>query len=171
MIEVIARKLIFLLLLAVAPGYVFLIQVAAIYPPLLTLSIVFSGLGTQLAGISQMNYAITGLSLAQFMIFSIIYWCASFVLGKLVTFFQRPSTALIVLVLIAFCILCVSQLSLYGSGGHGPSQLGPLQSLFFGSQDLPANSASIYLGFVFLSLILILALGKFRAGNLKSSVT
>jgi len=102
MIEVVARKLIVLLLLAVAPGHVFLIQVAAIYPSLLTLSIILSGLGAQLSGISQINYAIAGLSLAR-----------------------------IVLVLIALCILCVSQPLLDGSGGHGFSSLGSLQSVLY----------------------------------------
>ena len=150
------RRIIYVLLLALAPGFVFLIQAVLFLPPALIFSGVPSVIWLQLSSGNVGSVALVAFFLGHFLLLAGLYWLIAFALGRLVVFFRQPRISRIVFGLVLVGIIAVSQLSIFGSGGHGPSELGPLQTLFFESSYLPGNSLFLYLASVaFFALIAV----------------
>ena len=157
-IEKLARRTIFVFLLALAPGLVFMIQVVAYIPPALVFSGVVSLAWMQIDGGRMAALMPLGFLLAHFLLLAGLYWILAFMLGKLVVLFRRPSTCGFLLALVLTGIAAFSQRSVFGGGGHGPSTLGPIQSLFGESARAATYELSHYLGSVALFALIAMAL-------------
>ena len=160
--EPIVRRIIYVLLLVVAPGFLFMVQVVQFGPPILIFTYFPSVVWSHFSGEEAGSLVMVGGFAAHFLLLAGLYWLIAFALAKLVVFFRQPSTAGTFLVLILMGILGVSQLSLYGSGGHGASQIGPLQSLFFGPNAVSHKSLLLYLGSSALFLVIALTLSMLK---------
>lgn len=147
-VELFVRRIIYVLLLALAPGFIFAVQVVLFVPTALIFVGLLRALWTQLSSGTLNALGPVGFALAHFLLLAGLYWLIAFLLAKLVVFFRQPSTSRLVLSLLLLGIVGVSQLSIFGGGGHGASDFGPVQSLFkstghFGGRSMLLYAASV----------------------------
>lgn len=124
------RTILFIALMLVAPALVFMVQAIFVVPPVFLIAgLVYMLKKTVISGFGMENMTFIAFLLIHLLIFGGLYWLLALVLGKLAKLTPRgaPRTCLLIALLVALAGL--TQLSIYGGGGHGPARMGPLQHL------------------------------------------
>ena len=130
--ELVIRRPLFFLFLAVAPAFVFLGQAVILEPPAAILgSALYMVWLIVVAGESESPIFI-GFFVVHFVIFATVYWLIAFALAKALTAVSHLTIRLAGLVFIVVAAAYVTQQPWYGSGGHGASRLGSLQDFLLG---------------------------------------
>ncbi len=144
-IEQIVRRIFYVLLLALAPGFLFMVQVVIFLPPALIVARIESLLWAYFSAGTAVPTAAVGFLLGHFLLLACLYWLVAFALAKMVVFFRRPNTSNVVFGVTLVGIAGVSQLPIFGGGGHGPGTFGPLQLWFSEWAPASGNQLPAYL--------------------------
>ncbi len=149
MSETTFRSILFLALLLTAPALIFLVQVIFIVPPVFLLAgITYVLKKTVVSGLRLENLTFIGFFLAHLLVFGGLYWLLALILGKLARLLPAGVPRLLMLCALLGGLAWVTQLPIYGGGGHGPVRLGPLQFLL---AELAKDYGRASLAMVYLS--------------------
>jgi len=124
------RLILFVALLLTAPALLFLVQAFLVVPPVFLLAwLLYMLKKSVVSGFGMENLTFIAFFLIHLLVFGGLYWLLALVLGKVAKLVPRgaPRTALLIALLAGLAGL--TQLPIYGGGGHGPARLGPLQHL------------------------------------------
>lgn len=142
------RTVLFVALLLVAPALLYLVQVVFIVPPVFLLAgLVYTLKKAVAAGFSTEQLAFLAFFLVHFLLFAGAYWLLAGLLGRLARLVPRGPACYGLLVLVLAALGGLTQLPIYGGGGHGPARLGPLQHLLIGLEQSygPGSMLTVYL--------------------------
>lgn len=123
------RRILFGASLLAAPGVLFLVQVIFIVPPILLLAaaggaavkLVVTGFG----GESMFLFLIT---LITALLIAAPFWLAAWILGRIARLLPARWQRIALLIALLAGLAWVTQLPIYGGGGHGPGKFGNLQT-------------------------------------------
>ena len=124
------RLILFVSLLCVAPTIVFLIQVVITVPPVVILSaivVLFVEFFNQSEAVSIL---IIAFLVGTFLISCGVFWVIAFILAKIASWLPSIWLRYAWFATLLIALWGVSQLSIYGAGGHGPGSFGPIQDLW-----------------------------------------
>lgn len=142
------RTILFVALLLVAPAIFFLVQVIFILPPVFLLAgAVYVLKKIVLGGFGLENFTFLALFLLHLLLSAGVYWLVAWLLGKLALLAPRGAVRSALPALLLAGIGGVTQVPIYGGGGHGPAKLGPLQMLLGGLEASygPGSMLTVYL--------------------------
>lgn len=157
------RRLLFIALLLLAPALLFLVQVIFVVPPAALLAGAGYVTAKACAGAPlRQSLLFLAFLLLHLVLFGGLYYLLAWLLARLTRSLSGRGRALIQLLLLGI-LAGISQLPIYGSGGHGPAHLGTLQALVASLQKSYGPGAGVALGLTALALLL-LALHRHRQG-------
>lgn len=142
------RTILFLALLLVAPALLFMVQVIFVVPPVFLLAgLAYMLKKTVFGGFGMENLAFIAFLLIHLLIFGGLYWLVALALGKLAKLTHHGALRTCLLIALLGGLACLTQLPIYGGGGHGPARMGPLQHLLIELKQSYGTGAvvSVYL--------------------------
>lgn len=142
------RTILFVALLLVAPAILFLVQAIFIVPPVFLLAgFVYILKKLLLSGPGLDNLTFLAFLSVHLLIFIGVYWLLAWLLGKLTLLTPHRNLRGVLLLLLLAGLGWLTQLPIYGGGGHGPAKMGPLQHLLKGLEQSygPGSMLTVYL--------------------------
>lgn len=128
MSERLFRRVLFLALLLVSPTIIFLVQVVFVVPTVFLPAGLFYMIYKLVAhGWGNDVPIFIGFFLIHLAVFGSCYWLLAWLVGKLCCGIFAGLWRLVSLVVLLAGLGALTQLPIYGGGGHGPSRFGPIQ--------------------------------------------
>lgn len=162
-IELAFRRILFFLLLSVAPAFVFLGQAMIFEPPAAILSSVLSQLWRIAVHGESESLFFAIFFLAHFALFAVLYWMAAFTVAKLIWLMKYRPVAMALCSLSLLGIVAITQLRIYGAGGHGATRVARLQD-FIGNEQLVGGGFHV----VYLATIVLIGVALASWAGFKS---
>jgi len=124
------RTILFVALLLTAPALLFLVQAFFVVPPVFLLAgLLYMLKKSVVSGFGMENLTFIAFFLIHLAIFGGLYWLVALVLGKVAKLAHRGAPRILLLLALLGGLTGLTQLPIYGGGGHSPARLGPLQHL------------------------------------------
>jgi len=142
------RRLFLFFLLAVAPGFVFLLQVVIFIPPAAILATVLAQAWQAIIGGQANELSFALFFFPHFLLFTLLYWLLASFFSRMISRTGKPA---LIWLLFSAVLFWVTQQSIYGAGGHGPGRYGPVQNYFLD----PSWSFGTQYAYYFASLMII----------------
>lgn len=121
------RRLFLFFLLALAPGFVFLVQVVVFIPPAAILATVLQQIWQTLTGGQYNEMGVVLFFFPHFLLFTLLYWLLA---GLFASLIKRLGNPTLIWLMFVGALAWTTQQTFYGAGGHGPGDFGPVQMYF-----------------------------------------
>ena len=126
------KWIIFVALLLTVPAMLFLVQVVMFYPAIFFLAgILFMVPKALIRSNSTETLWFIAIFGIHFLVYTGIYYLVSILLAKLISMIQSVNFKRIILGFILVALVIVTQLPVYGAGGHGPIEWVTLNEIFY----------------------------------------
>jgi len=154
--ELTLRRILFGASLLTAPAVLFLVQVIFIVPPILLLAAA-GGMAVKLVtnGFGRENMFLFLITLVTALLLAAPFWLAAWLLGKIARLLPARWQRIALLVVLLAGLAWVTQLPIYGGGGHGPGKFGNLQTML---ADLARDFGAVTMILVYVGGLVLVSL-------------